>query len=51
MDDIERVIGKVESVYISGRERDVGQVALLSLGESVVKLVDSGYQSGRNPGG
>ena len=52
MDDVERVIRKVEPMHVGGRERDVGQVAPLGLSvgqvEDVAELVDGRHRSGRD---
>jgi hypothetical protein len=52
MDDVERVIRKVEPMHVGGGERDVGQVAPLGLSvgqvEDVGELVDGRDRSGRD---
>ena len=54
VDDIERVVGKVELVHVGGREGDIRQVAPLGLGaghvEDVGELVDGRHRPGRDPG-
>ncbi|GAB4700064.1 hypothetical protein MOKP118_35280 [Mycobacterium avium subsp. hominissuis] len=55
VDDIERVVGEVETVHVGGAERDVGQIPLLGFGaghfQDVRRLVDGGDLPGRDPRG
>ena len=55
VDDVERVVRKVELVHVGGGKRDIGQVALFDLSaghvENVGELVGSHHGARRDPGG
>ena len=55
VDDVERVVRKVQPVHVGCREGDIRQVAPLGFGvghvEDIGELVDGRHRSGRNPFG